>query len=120
MTDPVVPGMADAIERRRQAVGVGKGNLAKIAGVSRETLRPVLAGYRRAYNDETIFGLARALRWQNDWYQRLQAGDAPAELPPIDPEIEARLRAMEDRFSRIETALARLESGARPRELEER
>lgn len=102
--EETVPGMADSIEARRRTLGIAKGELAALAGRSRETLRPVLAGLRRRYDDATIFGLGRVLRWENDWYERLQAGEAPTEIPVDDD----RLAVIEQRLTRVEEAVQQL------------
>lgn len=102
----VLPGLAAAIERRRLAVGLGKGRLAAAAGLSREGLAPLLKGYRRAYNDSTIIGIARALRWEVDWYERLQQGEAPAEVEasPADG-LDERITRLEDEVRGIRQML---------------
>lgn len=74
-----VPGMAEAIERRRLDLGLTKGELAERAEVTRQGLDPVRRGERRDYNDRTIIGVARALRWEVDWYARLCDGREPVE-----------------------------------------
>lgn len=107
MSDQVVPGMADAIERRRLVLGLGKGQLASKAGLSREGLSPILKGYRRSYNDASVIGVARALRWQVDWYDRLQHGDAPEEDTPGGADVETRLTLLEEAVAQIRQLLER-------------
>lgn len=75
-----VPGMADAIERRRLELGMTIGDLADAAGITRQGLDPVRRGEHRSYNDRTIMGVARALRWDVDWLDRLIAGRRPREV----------------------------------------
>lgn len=106
VSDEVLPGLAEAIERRRLAVGLGKGHLASAAGLSREGLAPLLKGYRRAYNDSTIIGLARALRWEVDWYERLQHGEPPTEAEGSASEaLDERLTRLEDEVREIRRML---------------
>lgn len=96
-----VDGMAEAVESRRNALGLSPGDLAAAAGLTREGMRLVRAGHRRAYNDKTIFGVAAALRWRSDWYDRLRQGLAPEEAAIMDPEVN-------ERFSRIEARIDEL------------
>lgn len=98
--------MADAIETRRRQLRIAKGQMAELAGVNRETLRPVRAGLLRDYNDETIFGLARALRWPVDWYERLKRGEpAVDENGEADPRVSDRLDDLERRADELERLL---------------
>lgn len=77
MTTDLVPGMAEAIEERRRSLGMTIGDFAAEAGLTRQGLDPVRRGERRQYNDRTILGVARALRWDHDWYDRILAGQRP-------------------------------------------
>lgn len=103
-----VPGMAEAIEARRLELGLTPGDLAESAGLTREGLRRVRAGSRRNYNDRTIFGVASALGWERDWYERLQRGEAPV-LNRAAPEANevSRLRAEVAELRRIVEDLQR-------------
>jgi hypothetical protein len=75
-----VPGMARRVEARRRALGLTPGDFVKATGLSSQGAKNVRNGLRRDYLDDTIFGVARALRWTTDWYQRL--------LDDEDPEID--------------------------------
>lgn len=77
MTTDRVPGMAEAIDARRLELGLTIGNFADAAGLTRQGLDPVRQGLRRQYNDRTILGVARALRWPIDWLDQLEAGRTP-------------------------------------------
>lgn len=77
-SDEVVPGMAEAIERRRRELGLSPGDFATAAGLTRQGLDPVRKGYRRAYQDKVRLGVARALAWPLDAIDRLLAGEDPA------------------------------------------
>jgi hypothetical protein len=113
--EEIVPGMAEAIERRRLDVGLSKGSLAARAGRSRETLRPVLAGVRRKYDDDTIFGVGRSLRWRNDWYDRLLAGDEPIEADRDHSDLDDRVSRLEEQMKEALSILRRMQ-GSSPRE----
>lgn len=94
--EEVVPGMAAAIERRRLEVGITLGEFADSAGVTRQGLAPVRAGYRRAYRERLKFGVARALQWPSDAVDRLMAGEDPGSFdddpPPGAPAAVRPLR----------------------------
>lgn len=89
MTDPeIVPGMAEAIEHRMELLGMSPGEFAIQAGLSRTAVAHVRAGHRRAYQRRLTRGVAGALRWPNDWYARLLAGEDPREW--VEPAREVR------------------------------
>lgn len=101
-----MPGMADAVEARRIARGLSTGKLAELVGVSRQALVPVRKGLRRDYNDDTIFGVARALRWPVDWYERLKGGEPPMdEDDPDHADLEQRLDQVEEELRSQRAAL---------------
>lgn len=79
----LVPGMAEAIEARRRERGLAPGEFATAAGVSSQALKPLRRGEARDYQDKVTLGVARALLWPLDWYDRLRAGDDPETL--IEP-----------------------------------
>lgn len=101
------PAMADAVDRRRLQLGMTPGDFATAAGLTRQGLDPVRKGELRKYNDRTILGVARALRWEPDWYERLSSGRSPIEAQPhpgdeswddlrssLSPEDQASVRAI--------------------------
>lgn len=77
----VVPGMAEAIETRRRELRLSPGAFADAAGLTRQGVGNVRAGKRRNYAADTIYGVADALRWEPDWYDRLARGEVPLPLP---------------------------------------
>lgn len=81
----VVPGMADAIEKRRKDLGMSPGEFAAAAGLTAPGLAPVRKGYRRAYQDKVKLGVARALEWPVDAVDRLLAGERVEPDPPTTP-----------------------------------
>lgn len=60
MSDETVPGMAEAIEDRRQMLHLSPTDFARLAGVSMQGLAPVRAGMRRSYQAKVRNGVARA------------------------------------------------------------
>jgi hypothetical protein len=94
----IVRGMAERVEARRRELGLTPGAFAEAAELTGPALAHVRAGHRRKYLDSTIFGVARALRWKTDWYERL--------LQDRDPEIEDRLFPILKREERFAPDLA--------------
>lgn len=115
MSEEVVPGMAEAIEGRREQLHLSPGDFAHSAGLTAQGLAPVRRGYRRQYQAKVRNGVARALRWPTDWYSRLIDGEdwqafesQTISLPLIDGSDTARLNVVEERLDRIEEAVGRL------------
>lgn len=79
-----VPGMAEAVEARRKRRKLSPGGFASAAGLTPTGLAPVRKGTRKDYSEKTTVGVARALRWPLDWYDRLLAGEDPASFPDVD------------------------------------
>lgn len=73
--DSQVPGMAEAVEARRQSEGLSPTEFAQRAGLTQQGLSDVRAGKRKRYAEKTRRGVARALRWPDDWYARLLDGE---------------------------------------------
>ena len=71
MTEDTVPGMAEAVAARMDELAISPGEFAQEAELSRTALAKVRAGERRRYTVKTIRGVAGALDWPGDWYQRL-------------------------------------------------
>ena len=84
-----VPGMADYVERRRRQLELTPGDFAERAGLTRQGLDPVRSGIRKDYADKTRFGVARALAWPTDWYERLLDGEDPADWLTTDSHMPA-------------------------------
>lgn len=113
----VVPGMAEAIEKRRLELGIRPGQLAELAHVTPQGLVPVRRGYRRQYQDKVKLGLARALQWESDAVDRLLAGQSPAPLrgnsgpddDPTAPGGATALAELRDQVTRLEAGQERIE-----------
>lgn len=76
----IVPGMAVKIAQRMAELRLTPGDFAVSAGLTRQGLADVRAGLRKRYGQKTIFGVADALRWAPDWYERILNGDDPVVL----------------------------------------
>lgn len=106
--------MAEAINNRIAQREFGTiESLAQAAGLTTEALIPVRKGFRKNYARKTRLGLAKALAWPLDWYERLLAGDDPAEFPTVENghvriTVEDRVTALEEAVQRIEGTLRRL------------
>jgi transcriptional regulator with XRE-family HTH domain len=96
--------MADAIESRRRERRLSPSAFAIAAGVTPQGLAPVRRGERRNYQEKILTGVAAALWWPLDWYERLKAGES--DLPTVRPakEPEAAL-SIEERITRLERIL---------------
>jgi predicted transcriptional regulator len=114
-TPEIVPGMAEAIERRRVELGLSPGDFAKAAGVTTQGLQPLRKGVRKDYQLKLKAGAARALGWTSDSIDRLLAGQDPIELPNGQPatedKIEAALNLMNDRLAEVIRLLEQRERG---------
>jgi transcriptional regulator with XRE-family HTH domain len=116
--ETTVPGMADAIERRRIELGMTPGEFADAAGLTRQGLNPVRQGRRKAYQDKVKIGVARALRWRGDAIDRLLAGDTPLELDERAPDmgadaVLAEIMTLRDRVEQLTAEVARLRDAPR-------
>lgn len=85
MADDEVEGMAEAVEARRKERGLSPSDLATVAGLTIQGLAPVRNGKRRQYQDRVRNGVARALAWPTDWYERLEAGEDWRTFPEPSP-----------------------------------
>jgi hypothetical protein len=85
VTADLVPGMAEAVEKRRWDLGLNPSAFAEAAGLTLPGTMPVRKGVRRNYEEKTRRGIARALQWPIDWYERLLAGEDPETFPGLVP-----------------------------------
>lgn len=120
MPEESVPGMKEAVEARRVSRHLSPGEFASEAGLTEQGLAPVRRGARKAYQDKVRRGVAVALAWPLDWYDRLLAGEDATQFPetehPNRPRsTEQRLSSLEDRLDRIENLLTRREGRRAPR-----
>lgn len=104
--EETVPGMAEAIERRRKARRLAPSDFARASGLTMQGLAPVRSGVRKGYQEKVRSGVAKALAWPLDWYERLLAGDDPETFP--DTEHPDRPRSVDDRLSAVEADVADL------------
>jgi hypothetical protein len=82
MSPEIVPGMAEAIEKRRIELQLSPGDFAAAAGLTRQGAGNVRRGVRRQYQDKVKIGVARALKWRADAIDRLLDGEQPVPLEP--------------------------------------
>ncbi|HEX7276331.1 MAG TPA: hypothetical protein VF244_03070, partial [Acidimicrobiales bacterium] len=76
-SEEVVPGLAEAIERRRIERGLTPGAFAEAAGVTPQGLVPLRKGYRRRYREKLKIGVCEALGWTADSIDLLLEGRLP-------------------------------------------
>jgi transcriptional regulator with XRE-family HTH domain len=114
--------MAKAIEDRRRARQLSPSDFARQAGLTVQGIAPVRNGVRKGYQDKVRAGVARALAWPLDWYDRLLAGEDPATFPdtvhPNGPRSDGdRLTAVEAEVAEIRQILDRVVRGIEGLEL---
>lgn len=102
-----VPGMRRAVEDRRAALDLTPTEFAQAAGLTLEGLARVRRGERRRYQEKTTRGVARALAWPVDWYDRLVAGEDSADFPSIHDESAAPARR-DDELTALKAEVADL------------
>lgn len=98
-----VDGMRQAVEARMRQLGLTPTTFAHAAGVTVQGLDPVRAGVRKQYQAKTRIGVARALRWPEDWYDRLVAGEPANHFP--DTRWPAAQLTLEERVAAVEARL---------------
>lgn len=107
MADETVPGMAEAIERRRVECGLTPTEFAKAAELTIQGLIPIRKGYRREYMDKSKRGIARALRWPPDAIDRLLRGESAEEFETTPPDalVVVDVAGLAAAISRLDTEL---------------
>lgn len=79
----IIDGMAEALEARRIALNMNVEALCDASGVTRQGLRPLLAGERRAYQERLTMPVCRALQWTPDSIARLMRGEQAAPVSQL-------------------------------------
>lgn len=98
--------MAEAIKGRMQQRGLTPSLFVELSGLTEPGLAPVRRGQRKRYAPRTIAGVATALRWPLDWYERLTVGDDWETFPDVthpDRPLSDR-----ERLTQVERQLADL------------
>lgn len=113
MAEQTVPHMAQAVESRRKELGLSPSDFAREAGLTVQGLAHVRKGTRRDYQDRVLNGVARALHWPNDWYQRILDGSDGTDLPhtehaPKPSTIEDRVAALEGQITDLREAVGQI------------
>lgn len=113
--EQTVPGMSEAVEGRRKELRLRPGQFAEMAGLTPQGLDPVRKGYRRSYSDRTINGVADALGWPVDWYDRMLEGEMPETVtadpttartvPDWEAELVATVQALTEVVRELATAV---------------
>lgn len=103
-----VPGMAEAIRRRAESRGLSPSRFAEAAGLTEPGLKPVRDGVRKQYALKTRRGVAVALGWPLDWYDRMVAGEDPDTFPDVEHARSPTSQA--DRLALLEREVAGLRS----------
>jgi hypothetical protein len=98
-----VPGMAEAVEARRLELNLGLRELEALSELTRQGLQPVRAGVRKQYSDKTRRGIARALRWPPDWYDRLLVGDDPGDAPVVPDRFTEVFRRLDEQDALLDS-----------------
>jgi hypothetical protein len=103
--------MAEAIHHRAEQRGLSPSRFAEAAGLTEPGLKPVRDGVRKQYALKTRRGVAVALGWPLDWYDRLVAGDDWRSFPEAEHAAtpasdRSRLAAVEQELTAIREALA--------------
>ncbi len=101
----VVGNLAEHMAARMAELGIDSvSELAKLAGVSREGLVPMVRGVRKQYQRRLTRPVCDALGWSHDSIERLLAGEPPVVAhtpvgPPLD--IEARLAQIDEKLDAV-------------------
>ena len=80
--------LAEAIEKRRRALGLTVTGLVTKAGVTAEGLRPLRRGDVRSYQERLTVPVCRALEWSPDSIDRILAGLEPIEVEVNPPDVD--------------------------------
>lgn len=112
--------MAKAIEERRESLGMSPTEMGRRADLSAEGLRNVRGGHERNYQYKVRLGVARALRWPLDWYDRFKNGEDASTFPDVDHDAPERSRTVEDRIAALEKQMGLAPSAPDSRSVEER
>ena len=92
-----------AIERRIAALGLTKAEVSRLSAVSDVTLNKYIAGQPVSRTDKAR-GLATALRWTLDSFDRIAAGGEPEEVPTTKA-VGDELAEIRDQLNTIEKML---------------
>lgn len=98
-----------AIRARMTDLRYGPTDVKRRGGPSDKTLAGYIEGAPIVRLDAER-GLCDALRWQRDSVQRILAGGDPVELPPPDPDVDARLSRVESLLEELRQQILRLGS----------
>jgi hypothetical protein len=94
--------VAEAVRERRHALGLKQTD---VPGVSPASWRKLEGAKQESYKLFLLRAVERALQWAPGTIDAIAAGEP---LPSPAPELEERLRTVEERLDRIEAQLGQL------------
>ncbi len=101
----IVGNLAEHMAARMAELGIDSvSELAKLAGVSREGLVPMVRGVRKQYQRRLTRPVCDALGWSHDSIERLLAGDPPViASAPATPllDVDARLAQIDEKIDEV-------------------
>ncbi len=96
--------VAEAIRARRSTLGLTQQDLATASRLGIQTIRNIEAGRSGDRRGATLHAIENALKWPHGVIQELGRSERSA----VPPEIEARLRMVEDAVTTLTDDLERL------------
>lgn len=108
----LLDGLAEAVRTRMRELRLAPKDLEPRSGLTAQQWQHVRTGRRRNYQSRTIFGVAKALEWEPDWYDRILRGEAPVPRSTrssahvhgeVPEELPDRLGALEERMATMTT-----------------
>jgi hypothetical protein len=107
----IVSNLADHMEARMAELGIDSvSELAKMAGVSREGLVPLVRGIRKQYQRRLTRPVCDALGWSRDSITRLLDGKEPALATPSDPSEVSPLDDLTAEVAELRQAVSELQA----------
>lgn len=113
MTKPDWAALRMAVRDQLNATGSTPGEVATRAGLSRETVRPIINGVPGNYRPATMAKVSLALGWTGDSIQRVLDGEQPQR---VGATMGDRLNAVEAEVVEIRRILDRVVQGIEGRE----
>lgn len=104
MAKPDWASLRAAVQDQLNAIGSTPGEVAARAGLSRETVRPIINGVPGNYRPATLAKVSLALGWTGDSIEKIIAGGTPE----VVHRHSDRLDLVEQRLDRIEAVLQQL------------
>lgn len=112
MTEPDWAGLREAVRDQLNATGLTPGEVAVRAGLSRETVRPILHAIPGNYRAPTLAKVSLAIGWTGDSIQRVLDGDAPQQTADT---LAGQIQQLTDEVRSLNLRLADVERQLSPR-----